>query len=94
MRRRGKVDANHADIVKALRQIGATVQSLADIGKGCPDLLVGFRGRTHILEVKDGSLAPSKRTLTPMEAAWAIGWQGAPVVVVYNAEEAIEMVTR
>lgn len=92
MRRRGRVDGNHTEIVKALRKIGATVQSLADIGHGTPDLLVGFRGRNVLLEVKDGSLPPSRRTLTPDEAAWSLGWKGAPVIVVYNAAEAIKAV--
>lgn len=92
MRRRGKVDGNHTAVVKALRQIGATVQSLADIGKGCPDLLVGWRGRTVLLEVKDGSLPPSKRALTPDEVAWSVAWQGSPVIVVYNPEEAVRAV--
>ncbi len=93
MRRRGKVDGNHTAVVKALRQIGAVVQSLADLGKGVPDLLVGFRGRNHLLEVKDGALPPSKRALTPDEAKWSTAWKGAPVVVVYGPEEAIRTVT-
>lgn len=93
MRRRGKVDRNHREVVAALRQIGATVQSLADLGKGVPDLLVGFRGRDVLLEVKDGSLPPSKRNLTPDEAKWSEAWRGAPVTVVLNAEDAIRAVT-
>ncbi|HJP47915.1 hypothetical protein [Acinetobacter venetianus] len=44
MRRAAKIDANQTEIVKALRKFGASVQSLASTGKGCPDLLVGFRG--------------------------------------------------
>ena len=52
MRRAAKIDANQTEIVKALRQVGASVQSLASTGKGCPDLLVGFRGVNWLLEVK------------------------------------------
>jgi len=44
MRRTAKVDANHREIVDALRRIGAGVQSLAGVGNGVPDLLVYFRG--------------------------------------------------
>ena len=55
MRRAAKVDANQAEIVQALRQIGAVVQSLAAVGNGCPDLLVGYRNRLFLLELKDGS---------------------------------------
>ena len=46
MRKFGKTDANHADIVDALRRVGASVVSLASVGNGVPDLLVGFNGRT------------------------------------------------
>lgn len=92
MRRRGRRDGNHAEIVAALRSIGATVQDLADVGRGCPDILAGFRGRNVLLEVKDGALPPSRRTLTPDEAAWSLGWKGAAVIVVYNPEEAIAAV--
>lgn len=59
MRICGRIDGNQAQIVRALRQVGATVLSLADMGDGCPDLLVGFRGFNILLEVKDGSASPS-----------------------------------
>lgn len=39
MRRRGKVDDNHKEIVDALRANGWTVGSLASLGGGWPDLL-------------------------------------------------------
>ena len=64
MRRAAKVDANQTEIVKALRQVGASVQSLAATGKGCPDLLVGIRGLNFLIEVKDGAKPRSDRKLT------------------------------
>lgn len=88
MRRAARVDDNQAEIVKALRQVGAKVQSLAPIGNGCPDLLVAFRQVNFLFEVKDGSKPPSARKLTPDEAAWIAGW-GAPVFVVNSAVEAV-----
>lgn len=52
-RRRGRRDANHADIVEALGYIpGMTVVDLGDVGGGCPDLLVGYNGRNWLFEVK------------------------------------------
>lgn len=89
MRRAAKVDANHGDIVKALRNYGASVQSLATVGSGVPDLLVGVDGRNVLLEVKDGSLVPSRRKLTPDEFAWHQSWRGEPVIVVYSATDAL-----
>lgn len=91
MRRAAKIDANQPEVVSALRGIGATVQPLHSVGKGCPDLLVGFRGRNVLLEVKDGSLPPSARKLTEDQDEWHAGWKGA-VSVVRSAEEAIAAV--
>ena len=47
--RAAKIDANHEAVVLALRSAGATVQSLAGVGKGVPDLLVGYQGQTLLL---------------------------------------------
>ena len=45
MRRAARVDRNQAEIVVALRAGGASVQPLHAVGKGVPDLLVGWRGK-------------------------------------------------
>lgn len=82
MRRAAKVDANHEEIVNALRSHGATVQSLAAIGKGCPDLLVGYKGHTLLIEVKDGSKPPSGRRLTEDQQKWMCQWTGSTLAVV------------
>lgn len=81
MRRAAKVDGNHADIVAALVAHGASVQSLAASGEGVPDLLVGWRGFNILMEVKDGSLVPSHRKLTPPQKKWHAGWKGTAHVV-------------
>lgn len=91
MRRRAKTDANQTAIVAALRGIGCSVVSLAPIGNGCPDLLVGIFGRNLLLEVKDGDKPPSARKLTPMEREFAETWKGQKAVVT-SAEEAIACV--
>lgn len=81
MRRRAKVDANQAQVVAALRAVGATVLHLHTLGDGAPDLAVGFRGVTYLLEVKDGSKPPSARRLTPDEERWHAAWRGQSAVV-------------
>ena len=93
MRRAAKIDANQAEIVKALRKIGCTVKSLAAVGEGCPDLLVGFNGQNYAIEVKDGKAIPSKRRLTEDEERFHREWRGQ-VAVVTSVEEAIAVVTR
>lgn len=89
MRRAAKIDANQPDIVEALRRCGATVQPLHTVGQGVPDLLVGFRGQTLLLEVKDGAKPPSERKLTPDQVRWHEAWDGHPVYVVRDVTEAV-----
>ena len=87
MRRHPRLDANRNDIVAALRAHGASVQSLASIGGGYPDALIGLRGHNALAEFKDGSLPPSKRRLTPDEADWHRKWAGR-VVILSSVEDA------
>jgi hypothetical protein len=79
-RRAARIDDNQRDIVTALERAGCTVQSLASLGEGVPDLLVGvpmrmefghgglamwqIPARNIIIEVKDGAKPPSRRRLT------------------------------
>jgi hypothetical protein len=86
MRKRGRVDANQASVVLALRTCGATVQVLSGVGDGCPDLLVGWRGANLLLEVKNGKKPASARTLTEPERKWLQQWKGSAWVVESEAE--------
>lgn len=89
--RAARIDNNHVAVVKALRQAGATVQSLAGVGKGVPDLLVGIRGKTALFEVKDGAKVPSARRLTEDQLKWHAAWQGGTLAVVDSPEAALRM---
>ena len=93
MRTRAKVDANQCDVVAALRAIGCTVVSLAAVGRGVPDLLVGRLGRTYLLEVKDGRRPPSERKLTEDQLKWHGAWLGGTLAVVCDVESAIRAVS-
>jgi hypothetical protein len=90
-RRRGRVDGNQAKIVAGLRTIGAGVCSVAGVGDGFGDLVVGFRGRNYLLECKDPGQPPSKRRLTPKEETFHAEWPGQ-IAIVETVEEAIEVV--
>lgn len=89
---RAKIDANHGEVVRALRHAGCFVQSLASIGSGCPDVLVGRAGIWCVMEIKDGNKVLSARKLTKDEELWhaAAARHGLPVFVVTSAEEALE----
>ncbi len=90
MRRAAKIDANQGAVVDALRKAGCSVVSLAAVGKGVPDLLVGLRSRNYLLEV----VGPSKLKRFPPDGrsenqrAWHTVWAG-PVLTVTSAEDAL-----
>jgi Holliday junction resolvase len=90
MRKAAKTDANQTQVVNALRQAGASVQSLAAIGRGCPDLLVGYQGINYLMEVKDGSKVPSAQKLTIDQEHWHSVWKGV-VHVVKSEDEALKI---
>lgn len=94
MRRAAKVDANHAEVVRALRSIGCDVLDLSAVGKGCPDLLVVWPTapfRQELFEVKDGAKPPSARRLTPDQERFHAMWRG-PIHVVTSADEALAVI--
>ncbi|WP_136420299.1 hypothetical protein [Herbaspirillum sp. ST 5-3] len=91
--RYAKTDANQTEIVEALRAADCFVQSLANVGKGCPDLLVGRDMRWFTFEVKDGSKPPSARKLTRDEQTWHDRARlFAPVHIVESVEQALAIV--
>ena len=90
MRQAAKTDENQKLIVQALRKAGASVQSLAAVGKGCPDLLVGYNGINYLMEVKDGNKVHSARKLTIDQEHWHSVWTGA-VHIVKTEDEALKI---
>ena len=92
LRTASRIDANQPAIVAALRGIGASVLHLHQL-KNCFDLLVGYRGRTFLMEVKDPAQPSSKRQLTEGEAQFKAKWRGSTYHVVHTQDEAISIVT-
>jgi hypothetical protein len=86
MRRAARRDDNEKEIVFALRKAGAYVTF---VDTPC-DLIVGYQGRTIMLEVKDGSKPPSARKLTPNEQKFHDDWTGGELYVVTCIEEALD----
>ena len=95
-----KRDENEGPIVDALRRIGAKVYLLDGKG-GIPDLIVGFQGRTVLMEVKQ-EWTPRIRTnrnagrggLDPDQFDFHQGWTGGPCVVVTTVDEALAAAQR
>lgn len=88
-----RIDANHNDIVDGLRRVGAEVQSLASVGRGCVDALVAYRGLWYVAEIKDGSKSPSRQKLTPDEEKWHQRFSPkAPVHIWRSLEDALRTI--
>lgn len=81
-----RVDQNQSRIVKELRQLGYSVVSIADVGDGCPDILVGGAGVNWLFEIKDWKQPPSKKRLTPKEKLFHAAWRGQVAVIETTAE--------
>ena len=84
MRRAARIDANQEAVVIALRAAGAYVWII-----GLPvDLLVGYKGHTFLVEIKDG---PKKR-LTALQEAFFAKWAGGTLCRVDSPNAALRMI--
>lgn len=84
-RRAAKRDANEPEIINALVQAGASVSKLS--AEGVPDLLIGFRGETYLIDVK-----AKKGTLTDAQRVWFEDWRGGKAGVARTITEALVFV--
>lgn len=82
------MDGNHAMIAKAFKALGCSVESLAQVGKGVPDLLVARRGITWLVEVKQ-----AKGKETPDQTEWAAKWTGCRSIA-RSVDDVASIVTR
>jgi hypothetical protein len=80
--KRSKSDANQGEIVDDARSIGASVFVGSGVGRGLPDLLVGFRGVNYLIEVKEDEGS----TFTKAQKKFWNEWEGQKAIV-YNSRE-------
>lgn len=86
MARAHRVDANQAEIIAALRRVGAFVVDTSSLGDGFPDILACYRQGVYLLECKrrGGYLTPAERRF--------INNCPAKVYVVHNVDEALRAI--
>jgi Holliday junction resolvase len=70
-----RVDVNHQEIVKKFRELGASVFDASGIGRGFPDILVGYNGNTALVEIKSGE----KKKFTEAQLKFMADWKGSAV---------------
>ena len=79
-----KRDANEAEIIDALKAYGASVIQMDKI-----DLIVGYKGKTHVMEVKNPL---TSWTVQPSQQRMINDWVGSPIHIVTTKEQAINIV--
>lgn len=85
MRRAAKRDIAEPEIVRVLTQCGFSVYRLNQP----VDLLVGFRGRNFLVEVKTGNKGYGK-SLNDNQREFNDAWRGAKVVTLHSAQDAMD----
>jgi hypothetical protein len=93
VRRAARTDGNQAEIVEALRGIpDLSVLVLSDVGDGCPDISVGYRGANFYFEIKDPSQPKHRHELTEDQQRFHAAWKGQ-VQKVFSLKEIITTLT-
>lgn len=83
-------DLNQQDVVEAYKARGAGVIDTSHIGSGFPDLIVGYAGRNHLVEVKNPRYTYGRRGLSSRQQAFAAeGWR---IHVVRSVPEALAVI--
>jgi Holliday junction resolvase len=91
--RRMKRDANHTEIVRALKEVGTSVIDTSAVGiAGAPDLICARRGMVYLLEIKNPASRYGKAGASAVQQDWAATWNGPAPRVVTSAEEALKAV--
>ena len=83
-----KVDLNHTDVVKTLRSLGATVFDASKVGKGFPDLVVGYKNKTILVEIKSSE----NKKFTTAQLKFMSEWKGSSVVRINDIDGAIRLI--
>lgn len=81
-------DANHNEIAGYFTDLGCSVFDASKFGDGFPDIVVGFCGQNHLVEIK----TPSGE-LTPAQEGLIERWRGT-ITVVGTKEDVIAMVQK
>jgi hypothetical protein len=92
MRRSPKFkDANHAPLRTLWRSIGASWLDIIPVEGGEPDALVGWRGQSELIELKNPDGSPSERKPRAKQVAWHRSWKGRPVAVVLCFDDLLRL---
>ena len=83
-----RVDENQKQIVHTFIALGSSVLNLSTVGRGCPDLLIGYRGKSVLVEIK----RDSKATYTEPQIKFMQEWRGGPISRIDSVDAAIRLI--
>ena len=91
--RAARVDQNQKDVIAEIRSAlkGCTVTDLSAVGKGMPDIIIGWKNRNWLIEIKNPKQKPSDRKLSDAQVRWHGKWAGQAHVA-HSASEAIAVI--
>jgi hypothetical protein len=84
-------DANHAPLRTLWRSIGASWLDIVPVEGGEPDALVGWRGQSELIEIKNPDGSPNKRKPRAKQLEWHRSWKGRPVAVVLSFDDLLRL---
>lgn len=82
-----KRDASEPEIVKALQDLGCTVERM---DAPC-DLLVGFRGVNYLVEAKTAGTQYGKK-LNANQTDFNASWKGSKIIMLHSSVDAIDWI--
>jgi Holliday junction resolvase len=83
-----KVDDNHKIIVQKFRELGASVFDASGVGRGFPDILVGFNNQTALVEIKSND----KKKFTEPQLKFMAEWKGSAVSRINDVQGAERLI--
>ena len=83
-----RVDENQKTLIHTFIALGASILNLSTVGRGCPDLLIGYRGKTVLVEIKSNS----KATFTEPQIKFMQEWRGGAVSRIDSVDAAIRLI--
>ena len=83
-----RVDLNHQEVVKTLHLLGASVFDASRMGLGFPDLVVGYKQKTVLVEIKSSE----QKKFTQAQLKFMENWNGSTVIRINDVEGAIRLI--
>jgi Holliday junction resolvase len=90
-RKYGRTDDNQTNLVKVMRDLGASVAITSSTHGGFTDTVVGYGGVSVLVEIKDGSKVLSDRQFTPKQVDFHRDFKGA-ITVIETFSQAVALV--